>query len=663
MKILGFIIIIPVLAIVGIGLFYLFVSDDSKATHASLKDADLPPLIPVSAFYADTNAAWNFQPSYDGRFIANYNSDFGKRIIEIRKRGENGESGIFAKINTGKIYNYNWHSLKNTLLVFADGRQWQIDMNNLNRAAWQDITPRGFQNWHKVSTPSQADEAIAVLSNDRDPKLQDLYSVRQDGGGKQLLIKNEGQTIQWLLNDDFEVKIRVDRVGEAGQDIFIRDNMTTQDWRKLLSVQSRDTFYFLNRYYQDGRLLALSNRDRNTTALVEIDLLTGDENVIFNDPVLDIRRANILGSEGRDVDFLLLYDDYQKIVPLTKRGKTFKTLINEVGTVVDLDGYTTSFDGRFATVTLSPQERSYQYWLFDLDEGTREKITDFSFTKFSEHLTETKKVVIEAEDGLAIPAYLTLPKGAEPKNLPTIVHIHGGPASRVVWQYNHENQFLANRGYAILDVNFRGSLGYGKSFEAAGFGNVGLKMQSDIADAAKWLIKEGIADPDAIAVMGASYGGYSSALAMTRDAGLFKAGISEVAVTDIVYQMDNNPFGWGLYIDGMKRYFGDPEDAEDRKLMKERSPIAHISNASDPILMMHGKLDRRVGFEQTEEFVHALRAANKDVSVHYFEKEGHGYARWQSRVQRARKIETFLAEHLGGRNGNFDWSELTAKYF
>lgn len=660
MKILYLSVFVVLLIIGAAGSYYLFKSSDSKATHASLKNAQLPPLIPVSAFYADTNAAWHYQPSYDGSYVANYNSDFGKRVIEVRKRGEDR---LVTKIKTENIVDYYWHSLENALLVFANGRQWQIDMDTPDNQAWKDVTPRGFNRWFKISIPQSAEEEIAVLSNDRDPKLYDLYTVRQDGGGKVLRIKNEGRTINWLLDEKLVPKIRIDRIGEAGQDIFIRDDLSKDDWRRLLTVDPRDTFHFVNRYYEDGKLFAISNRNRNTTALVEINLVTGDETIVHINPDIDIGRANIFGFSGRNVDFLLYYDDYQTIVPLTSAGETFKRLVEEIDTRVDMDGFHSSSDGRYVTVTLSPRERSYQYWLFDLQVATRTKIADFSFAKYAEYLSETSKVSITAQDGLEIPAYLTLPKGVEPKKLPTIVRIHGGPSARVVWQYNHEKQLLSNRGYAVLDVNFRGSLGYGKSFESAGFGNVGLKMQSDISDAANWLIEEGITDPDAIAVMGASYGGYSSALAMTRDSGLFKAGISEIAVTDIVYQMDNNPFAWGLHLDVMKRYFGDPENETDRKTMVERSPITHAENATDPILLMHGKLDRRVGFEQTEEFVRALEKAGKSVKVHYFEKEGHGYSRWQSRVVRTRMIEDFLAEHLGGRNGNYDWSELAAKYF
>ena len=214
-----------------------------------------------------------------------------------------------------------------------------------------------------------------------------------------------------------------------------------------------------------------------------------------------------------------------------------------------------------------------------------------------------------------------------------------------------------------MDVNFRGSTGYGKAYAAAGHGQVGRSMQTDITDAANWLISEGIADKNSMAVIGASYGGYSSALAMTRDAGIFKAGIVEVAVTDVVYQMDNNPFSWGLSLEAMRRYFGDPKLESDREIMRQNSPINHVQTTQGPILLLHGKLDQVVGFEQSEEFERALNDAGKDVKAFYFGKEGHGYGRWQSRVERARMIENFLAEHLGGRNGNYDWAETAAEYF
>jgi len=312
---------------------------------------------------------------------------------------------------------------------------------------------------------------------------------------------------------------------------------------------------------------------------------------------------------------------------------------------------------------VSIDEKSYQHYLLDLEQQSATKIYDFSFRKHKNSLSSTTPVSFSASDGVEIPALLTLPTGVEPKNLPAIVSIHGGPASHKYWQYDHMNQFLANRGYAVLQVNFRGSTGYGKAFRALGYRNIGGTMQSDITDAANWLIEQGTADKNALAVMGVSYGGYSASLAMTRDAGLFKAGIVEAAVTDIVYQMDNNPFSWGLHGAELKRYFGDPEDHSDREIMKSRSPVNHANNADGAILLIHGKQDRVVGFEQAEEFEKALLRSDKQVNAHYLEKMGHSYHRWQDRVTRARLFEDFLAEHLGGRSGGRDWAEIAARYF
>lgn len=242
------------------------------------------------------------------------------------------------------------------------------------------------------------------------------------------------------------------------------------------------------------------------------------------------------------------------------------------------------------------------------------------------------------------------------------MRVHGGPALSDVWHFDEQTQFLVNRGYAVLSVNYRGSTGFGKAFQAAGFGDIGKKMQDDIVDAAHWLVAQGIADKDNMAVMGGSYGGYAAAEAMVRDPGVFKAAIAEYGVMDIKYQMDNNPFAWGLIKDQMVRYFGDPDKPEDVAGMKAASPITHPERVQGAILLTAGKEDHTVGFEQSEAFAKALKADGKDVSAVYFEKEGHGYTRWQTKVRRARLVEDFLAKELGGRTGNFDIAELAAKY-
>lgn len=647
------------------GVAYLYLSKNSAPTHANLIKAELSPLIPVSAFYADTDAQWQYRPSFDGQYIANFASSFGKQLVEITDRVT---GKLVTKIEADKLDSFHWNSHDNAIMIYADDRLWKVQINQPKRKNWIDVTPRGFDNWRTQSEPNNGDELVVVGSRDRNPKFMDLYTIRQDGGGKKLLIENEGQTLYWILDKQNIPMMRVDRSENDSSKLLIRLSPESSNWQTLLDIDARDTFYIIDKFEFGKPLLAISNINRDKIALVEFNPQTATETVLLEHDSVDLgtfhRFDRSLDHGSRTVDLVIRYDGYQDMMPLTERGETFKKLALGLGNRVDVESVNTSRDGRFATVTLSPDEQSYQNFVFDLDNGTSQLISDFSFRKKHGHnLATTKPVSFKAQDGLDIPALLTLPNGTSGKNLPTLVHIHGGPASHKVWQYDHFKQFLANRGYAVLDVNFRGSTGYGKAYSAAGYGQVGRSMQSDITDAANWLVSEGIADQDAMAVIGASYGGYSSALAMTRDAGTFKAGIVEIAVTDVVYQMDNNPFSWGLSLDAMRRYFGDSKLEADREIMRQNSPINHVQTTQGPILLLHGKLDPVVGFEQSEEFERAFLNAGKDVKAYYFEKEGHGYRRWQSRVVRARMIENFLAEHLGGRNGNYDWAETAAEYF
>jgi dipeptidyl aminopeptidase/acylaminoacyl peptidase len=211
---------------------------------------------------------------------------------------------------------------------------------------------------------------------------------------------------------------------------------------------------------------------------------------------------------------------------------------------------------------------------------------------------------------------------------------------------------LVNRGYTVLDINYRGSTGYGKAFQQAGYGEYGRKMQDDILDARDWLIDQGIADPEAIAVAGASYGGYASAMAMTRDPEAFAAGVVEFPMLDVEYQSRFPPLFWGLGIENWYRYFGDPSEEAVREEMKLHSPQYQIENLAEPLLIVAGREDRVVGYAQTKRFVMDAEERNKDIDFLVFDKAGHWLTRWQDKITHARHLEEFLAKHLGGRSGN-----------
>lgn len=299
--------------------------------------------------------------------------------------------------------------------------------------------------------------------------------------------------------------------------------------------------------------------------------------------------------------------------------------------------------------------------MVDVRAGTHRVLEVDTFRRNNlAELADSEQVFIKARDGMTLPAILTRPKGVS-SPLPTILYIHGGPAGHEVWAYDHGYQFLANRGYAVLAVNFRGSTGLGKGFQAAGFGQYGLKMQDDIVDAANWAIEQGVADPDAMAVMGGSYGGYAAAMAVVRDPDVFKAAIVEHAVLDVEYQMKNNPAIWGLHRHKAIRYFGDPDKLSDLKEMRSRSPLNLVSQLKVPVLLVTGKMDHVVGFEQTEEFYDRAKSLGKEVEMLIFENEAHGVSNRHSQLRRAWAIEGFLAKHLQGRSGVIDYREKLAE--
>ncbi|HKK96652.1 MAG TPA: alpha/beta fold hydrolase, partial [Marivita sp.] len=406
----------------------------------------------------------------------------------------------------------------------------------------------------------------------------------------------------------------------------------------------------------------VSGRDRDKAALVRVDLATGAEDVLVEDPDEDILDVFNLDPHDGVIDAVFTHVGQSEIRALTPRGETFARLVHSKADRVEVDGTFWAGDGRYVTATLSPDALNYSYHLFDLDTGNETQLGTFSFRqKHGSSLVRTDEVTIPARDGTQLHGLLVQPQGVTDP-APLMIEVHGGPALHLSWEYHHFRQFLANRGYAVLAVNFRGSTGFGQEFQSKGFGQYGRAMQDDLVDAASWAVAEGIADPDAIGITGGSYGGYASAMAMVRDGDVFKAGVVEHAVLDVAYQMRNNPFAWGLSSEYTTRYFGDTDNAEDLAVMEDLSPMNRVEDLMGPVLVVAGKRDAIVGFEQSEEFLRRAEEAGKTVDQLIFEDEGHGIGRWQNRIRHARAVEDFLAEHLGGRSGGWDWIELAVEY-
>jgi len=287
-----------------------------------------------------------------------------------------------------------------------------------------------------------------------------------------------------------------------------------------------------------------------------------------------------------------------------------------------------------------------------LNRVTRElkMLAEPAMAAHREHLADMEPVTFPARDGLTIHGLLTLPPGTEGLR-PMVLLVHGGPWARDLWGYDATVQFLANRGYAVLQVNYRGSSGFGRDYLLAGVREFGRKMHDDLIDGVRWAVARGIADAKKVAIMGASYGGYAtlSGLAFTPD--VFVAGVNRVGIADMISLRTDMPPYWHPYAGVLSRFYGDPDNPGERRVMADRSPLTRVDAIRAPLLVIHGGNDVRVRRDHSDRIVAALKARDHDVEYILFEDEGHGINRTPNRLAYVRVVERFLARHLGGRDG------------
>lgn len=286
-------------------------------------------------------------------------------------------------------------------------------------------------------------------------------------------------------------------------------------------------------------------------------------------------------------------------------------------------------------------------YIIDRRSGTKELLEAHPLEGYEEILSPTRPIRFKARDGLSISGYLTIPEGTDGKRLPMVLKVHSGPWLRDYWRFDTDTQFLANRGHAVLEVNFRGSGGFGKSFMEKGYRELGGKMQDDLIDAMDWAVAEGYVDTEKVAIYGHSYGGYAALVGLTKTPGKFAAGISVAGFSDLVSLMSalrRKSARW-------THFAADPDDSDGRRELMDRSPITHVHRVERPLLIVHGTKDIRVSKEHSDRFVEKLR--DKDIPVEYlvFRDEGHRIRKSKNRIEFARWLETFLAEHLGERVG------------
>jgi dipeptidyl aminopeptidase/acylaminoacyl peptidase len=495
--------------------------------------------------------------------------------------------------------------------------------------------------------PKSDPDIVFIGLNDRDKAWHDLYKLRISTGEKTLVRKNTDRVVGWSFDLKGQLRLAI-RNADNGDTEILR-----VDADKMTKVYSCTVFEACApvHYTTDGaRVYMETNKDANLISLVLFDPATGKTEKVDSDPKDNVDLGGELFSEATDELVETWYVDarvrtYFQEKPFGEDNRWLEHHFEGKDILV----VSRTQDEKIWLVTVVADTEPGQTYIFD--RKTRTLIPQYNVReKLSrEDLAEMKPVTYKSSDGLEIPAYLTLPEGVPAKNLPAIMLPHGGPWGRDEWGYNTLAQFLANRGYAVLQPNFRGSTGYGRKFLDAGNLEWGRKMQDDITWGVKYLVAEGIADPKRVGIMGGSYGGYATLAGVAFTPDLYAAAVDVVGPSNLITLMESIPPYWEAARKMFAVRMGDVSTAEGKALLKERSPLNSVDKIKTALLVAQGANDPRVNRREAEQIVIALRDRGFPVEYILAPDEGHGFARPINNLALYMESEKFLAAHLGGR--------------
>lgn len=609
--------------------------------------ADLPPLIPREVLFGNPDRM-SPKISPDGERLAYLAPDKGVLNVWVRTVGQHDDRAVTKDRKRG-IRAYFWAQNNKQIVYIQDkdgDENWHIYSVDLKAGRIQDVTPfEGVQARIIAVEPNFPDEILVAINN-RDPELHDVHRLNLSTGKLALAARNDERFDGWVADHSFQIRAATKTEADGGSILMVRDNPDSA-WRRLTAWKIEDSLTSGPLAFTPNNrgIYALSSLGSNTSQLREIDMATGSAKTLAFD-------------QQADVDDVVVHPTRHTVqaVSFNKERTEWKVLDPSIAD--DFAAIKRIRRGDFGIIN---RDHADQTWLlyFTVDNGpvhyyaydrkTKEDTFLFTNRKELEKLTlaEMKPISFKARDGLTIHGYLTTPPGIPAKDLPMVLKVHGGPWWRDSWSYRPDVQWLANRGYAVLQVNFRGSTGYGKDFVNAANREWAGKMHDDLVDGVDWAIKKGIADPKRIAIFGGSYGGYATLVGLTFTPDLFCCGVDIVGPSNLITFMDTIPPYWKTWESVWWTRVGDPKT--EAEFLKSRSPLFKVDQIKKPLLIAQGANDPRVKKSESVQIVEALKKAGKVVKYVEYSDEGHGFARPENRLDFFAKAEKFLAEHVGGR--------------
>ena len=605
--------------------------------------AQAPAEIPLRDFFRNPERAF-FRISTDGRTLAFMQPWEGRRNIYVQAADGNGEPRRITAERDRDIPNHFWKDANRLVYLQDTGGDENDHVVVADRRTGKavDMTPfPGVKATIIDLLPRQRDRMLIGL-NRRTRELFDVYELNLATGEVRPLVRNPGGVIGWITDHDGVVRgaIRSDGVNRT---YLYRDDAASP-FREVLTTSYRDTFTPQGFTPDNRKLYAISNIGRDKAAAVLVDPAAArEEKVVFAHPDVDV--SDIAFSRMRRVPTYVSYVTWKQQRHYLDRHteRAYRAAERK------LPGYEISVqaisdDENRMIVAASNDRTAGARYLYDVRTGSLAKLGDVHPWLPEKSMAPMKPVQYTSRDGLPIHGYLTLPLGREPKGLPLVVNPHGGPWFRDIWGFNPEVQFLANRGYAVLQVNFRGSTGYGRRFWEASRKQWGLAMQDDITDGVQWLVREGIADAKRVCIYGASYGGYATLMGLVKTPELYACGVDYVGVSNLFTFLKAIPPYWKPLLAMFEDMVGDP--VADTDQMTLTSPALNAERIPAPLLIAQGARDPRVVKAESDLMVAALKARGIDVPYLVKDNEGHGFANEENQLEFYGEMERFLARYL-----------------
>lgn len=605
------------------------------------------PLIPRETLFGNPERS-RPQLSPNGEYLA-YLAPDEKNVMQVwlRTVGQEDDRQLTHDQKRG-IRAYFWTYSQNSLIYLQDSdgdENFHLYGVNIQSNIVRDLTPfQGVKAQPIDFDPEFPHEALIGL-NLRNPQIFDVYRLNLNNGAVEFDTENPGNIVSWTADAQFQIRAAVAATPDGGSELLYRESVNS-DWETLISWSPEDEGSALSFSADNQTLYIIGSHDANAGRLIALDLNSKAETVIAEDSQYDVGGI-LMHPTNRTIQAVSFY-----------KAKVEWQILDE-SIAADFEAISQVREGQYG---IGSRDLDDETWLISYltDDGpvyyySYDRASKSSTLLFSNQpeleelpLANMQPVTYTARDGLTIHGYLTLPVGIDAKNLPTILFVHGGPWARDTWGYSPTVQWLANRGYAVLQVNYRGSTGYGKAFVNAGNREWAAKMHDDLIDAVNWIVEEGIADENKVAIMGGSYGGYAALVGLTFTPDVFACGVDIVGPSSLITLLQSIPPYWKPLLANMYYRVGNLETEEE--FLKARSPLFFVDKIEKPLLIGQGANDPRVKQAESEQIVQAMQEAGKPVQYVLYTDEGHGFARPENRLHFYAIAEQFLGQYLGGRS-------------